>query len=757
MTLQSVPTDEGVLNTLAYTFKACRAEKDLARCYENALSVQPNKDTFMIDLFFCYIRLNEPKKMQRMAQQLYKLKGTPMYVFWVVNSMLQQEDLPPAILTVAERMIEKVLFEGVGSACAPGAEELELYVNLLLKRNKVEEALSKFDILSARQTGQSITDDQTFQASGSLVKMHTLQKSNLRVKLLQELLLAEESSLSLLITGEDSFLSEVHPKKVVLYSSELISELYKILKAYPDQWETHVMVIKQILGPYFLPSFLPSPSQSPPTQSLLISTSSSISTNSSSKISKLETMKNNIAIVVSLHRNYLKNLQREKPYLRGPYLAEMLLLVASMRQLEILSMKEKEERIESEAEDVRLGEKKEGEKKSLPRVFQDSESLHIDEFCVPKGIFNGLLPVWWDTSPEKGTKNVINVVTPIAEDMKEISTEIKSIVIDGKVEKEVAGKAVRIESIVENLCAMLDNYIGLFQYKQCCFSDIKSLLGLISRSFIDGIDGSDCLAVRAMRALRDRVYVQLRVMEESAYLLATEASTVLEVGEGEKDSNDVEVKDTVMNMEGVSHAKEAEIKFTSTTDRGSAELQLEVGNEVEVKGEVGDGSSIAAKKNKNKKKKNKNKNTSQGGPESSSSSTGTAAVVASLALSPSAQLKKAEDEVRGRAVTTLCSCSKLGQIGQYCDLLLENFDSKTALQKRGPTDSNINEKNDKFYEVPSKSKLEIENSVESSKMIYEAAYLKNLEKLFHSTKTLCLGGVGGDREVSIVLILFYNL
>ena len=756
--LQAVPTDEGVLNTLAYTFKACRAEKDLARCYENALSVQPNKDTFMIDLFFCYLRLNEPKKMQRMAQQLYKLKGTPMYVFWVVNSMLQQEDLPPAILTVAERMIEKVLFEGVGSACVPGAEELELYVNLLLKRNKVEEALSKFDILTARQVGQSITDDQTFQASGSLVKMHSLQKSNLRVKLLRELLLAEECSISLFITGKDALSSDVYSKKGVLYSSELISELYKILKAYPDQWEAHVMLIKQILGFYFLPSSLPSSSQCLPTQSSLNTILSSVSTSSSSstlisRTSILETMKNNIAVAVSSHRKYLQNVQREKPYLRGPYLAEMLLLVASTRELEMLSVKEGRERVEREIEESRRGEKKEGEKASLRRDIHDSGYLDIDEFCIPKGIFSGLLPVYWDITPETGEESEVEVVTPIAEDLKEILTGIKSAVIDGKIEIKIEEEVVRRESIVEHLCAMLDKYIGLFQYKQCCFSDIKSMLGLISRSFIDGMDRTDCLAVRAMRELRDRVYVQLRVMEEKAYLLGSAASKVPEVVKGERDSNDVLVKDIRSKIEGGSHEKEDEMKFSSSASMGSAVAQLEIEKEteveVEVKGEVGEGSSsTAAKKNKNKKKKNKNKNAAQGSLESSSSSTGAAAVVVSLTDSPSLKLKKAEDEVRARAVTTLCSCSKLGQIGQYCDFLLENFDSQMASRKTIRSDSNIDSKNHKSNEATSELESEIRIGVESAKIMSETAYLKNLEKLFHSTKTLCLGGVGGDREVS---------
>jgi hypothetical protein len=115
-----MPTDEGVLNTLAYTFKACRAERDLAQCYENALKLQPNNEAFMADLFFCYLRMVEPKKMQLLSQRLYKLTGKSMYVFWCVSSMQLQTDLPPAMLTVAERMVEKAFNEGPGSAHKPG-------------------------------------------------------------------------------------------------------------------------------------------------------------------------------------------------------------------------------------------------------------------------------------------------------------------------------------------------------------------------------------------------------------------------------------------------------------------------------------------------------------------------------------------------------------------------------------------------------------------------------------------------------------
>jgi hypothetical protein len=61
-----------------------------------------------------------------------------------------------------------------------GAEELEMYVRILLKRSKVCEALSLLDSLSARNTGESITENLSFATDGSLVKLHALQLSNLR-------------------------------------------------------------------------------------------------------------------------------------------------------------------------------------------------------------------------------------------------------------------------------------------------------------------------------------------------------------------------------------------------------------------------------------------------------------------------------------------------------------------------------------------------------------------------------------------------
>ena len=104
--MRYIPTDDHVLNTLSHTYRACKAEDELAYCYENAINKDPSKDNLMLDLFFIYNRLCDAKKMQLIAQKLYKLKNRPNFVFWSVCSMLLQKDLPSQMLTVAERMID---------------------------------------------------------------------------------------------------------------------------------------------------------------------------------------------------------------------------------------------------------------------------------------------------------------------------------------------------------------------------------------------------------------------------------------------------------------------------------------------------------------------------------------------------------------------------------------------------------------------------------------------------------------------------
>jgi len=66
--------------------------------------------------------------------------------------MLLQKDLPTQMLTLAEKMIEKVLNYNYKD-CQPGAEELELYIHIICKQQRYSDALVIFDKLRALSPG----------------------------------------------------------------------------------------------------------------------------------------------------------------------------------------------------------------------------------------------------------------------------------------------------------------------------------------------------------------------------------------------------------------------------------------------------------------------------------------------------------------------------------------------------------------------------------------------------------------------------
>ena len=151
--MRAKPMDEGTHNALALTLKMLRKEDEMAVFYESLLVVHPDNKAIMESLFSTYTLLGESKKMQLTAQKLYKKVGSHKYVFWTVSSMLQQgSDLPAMMLTVAEKMLQKVIFDEQASV-QPGAEEVELYVEVLCRQKKVQEAHDGLCSLLARPAG----------------------------------------------------------------------------------------------------------------------------------------------------------------------------------------------------------------------------------------------------------------------------------------------------------------------------------------------------------------------------------------------------------------------------------------------------------------------------------------------------------------------------------------------------------------------------------------------------------------------------
>ena len=279
------PTDEGTLNALGQAMKMCRKEDELALFYETLVASYPQNSLYMQKLFAMHIKTGDCKKMQLLAQKLYKSDGDRKYVFWTVSSMLQQNDLPSMMLAVAEKMIHKLFYESASTKSAdtnnsamlaqPGAEEIELYVEVLLRQGKFTEALQALKQLHARPRGVPINAGEDFLVDGSRVKMHLLRFHSLCADILRKII------------------SEATDEAVKQTQIRELKETHRtILSLYPDQWSSHQELI------------------------------------SLEVISALDTSSSAVrdATATVAHRAYLQNIHQKNPHLRGPLLAEMTLL-----------------------------------------------------------------------------------------------------------------------------------------------------------------------------------------------------------------------------------------------------------------------------------------------------------------------------------------------------------------------------------------------------------------------------------------------
>jgi len=112
-------------------------------CYENAYAKQPENEELGIELFYCFLRLRQSKKQQQFGMKLYKSYTKRKYLFWSVASMFQSEiskpneyalvapsSIPMDVYSLAQRILQKVIYEFDDFATPLGAEELQLYVEV---------------------------------------------------------------------------------------------------------------------------------------------------------------------------------------------------------------------------------------------------------------------------------------------------------------------------------------------------------------------------------------------------------------------------------------------------------------------------------------------------------------------------------------------------------------------------------------------------------------------------------------------------
>ena len=131
--MSNLPTDEGAISAIQHTLRMCNHEEELGPFYENLLAKWPqNAPAFLSLLFNFYTKQGDGKKMQNTAHKLYKTTGERKFQFWSVASMLQQESLPPMMLTIAEKTLAKIFFPAAGlkgqrqreGRCSPGQRRL---------------------------------------------------------------------------------------------------------------------------------------------------------------------------------------------------------------------------------------------------------------------------------------------------------------------------------------------------------------------------------------------------------------------------------------------------------------------------------------------------------------------------------------------------------------------------------------------------------------------------------------------------------
>ena len=302
MVASADPSEESVISTLGCTFKHIRAESDFANLYETAMKKKALPESYVIELFSCYCRLNDPKKMQFVAQKLHK--STPdknHFLFWSITCMMLQ-DLPPTMMVLAEKMAFKVLYE-LSPLTQPSAEEMSLYALILAKQNKLTQAFDAIAQLRGRAAGSPLVDEAHFAANPNFVKMLSLQVSVHKIDLL-----VRQGRLD-----------------------EAIREGKHVLASFPDQWNVHSVTVDCLLqrttGSTINQEGVQALSREKhmdfPMQDLsaLLRKVSNQHPASSSDVASLSES------VLQYHA-YLQQLQSQHPKLRGPYLAEMHLLAS---------------------------------------------------------------------------------------------------------------------------------------------------------------------------------------------------------------------------------------------------------------------------------------------------------------------------------------------------------------------------------------------------------------------------------------------
>ncbi|KAL1922256.1 uncharacterized protein VTP21DRAFT_9795 [Calcarisporiella thermophila] len=137
------PADESVLQATTHVYASMGKHDEVIAMYEAAARQQPNNEEFCNMWFMAMVRKNDFKGQQQAALKNHKNFKSNKYLFWAIMSLILQAKQVPAgqpniFYPLAERMIAKAAQE----KRIRTAEEVQLYLNVLIAQNKHADALA---------------------------------------------------------------------------------------------------------------------------------------------------------------------------------------------------------------------------------------------------------------------------------------------------------------------------------------------------------------------------------------------------------------------------------------------------------------------------------------------------------------------------------------------------------------------------------------------------------------------------------------
>ena len=134
-----MPADEMILQTMSMCYREIQRNDLITTLYENALKKDSTNEKLFAHLFMSYVRMNDYKKQQITALNLYKVHQKNPYYFWAIMSIYMQamsaDDETMAnkiILPLAEKMCEKFYKENRFESDS----EYDLYLMVLEAQKK---------------------------------------------------------------------------------------------------------------------------------------------------------------------------------------------------------------------------------------------------------------------------------------------------------------------------------------------------------------------------------------------------------------------------------------------------------------------------------------------------------------------------------------------------------------------------------------------------------------------------------------------